>query len=785
MSWGTHFCHFYDTKGDLLETVVPYFRAGLEDNEYCVWVTSEPLTEDECWAALRRAVPSFEQYVSRRSIEILPGREWYLDGRSFDRRRVGAAWNDRLHQALAQGYAGMRVSGNTSWLERHHWHEFVEYERELNESVPGQPMVVLCTYPLATSGAAELLDVARTHQFAIARREGRWEVVETPQLRQAREKTAQVQQDLERRVAERTRELEDANHELRGEIAERTRGQEQLVALRNQLATELLAMARLHDLATRLLADIELPTLLDEVLDAIIALQSADFGNVQLRNPETRALEIVAQRGFGPDFLEHFSRVDDKSAACGRALERHERVIIEDVLLDPGFAPHRAIAAAAGFRAVQSTPLVSREDGKALGMVSTHFRRPHRPSERELRLTDLYAAHAAIAIARKRAADEQARLHQALSVSGARFRSLAEAIPHHVWTYGPDEALNYCNQQWLDYSGLSFDEARAQGWARRLHPDDVERARLAWREAAAGRSLYEVEVRLARFDGSYRRFVSRGVPVYDDHGTLVQWFGTNTDVEERRQAEGALRQAQAELERVARVATIDELAASLAHEVNQPLAAIVANGSACVRWLDRERPALDEARAAVERIIRDASRAGEVIGETRALMKRAEGARSPLDLAEVIQSVLALVHAEVAKHRIAIRTAFAKDLPRVLGARVPLQQVVLNLVMNGIEAMAGTPEERRELSISAAREATAEGDRAVVTVRDTGRGLSDEARRRLFEAFYTTKPEGLGMGLSISRSIVHAHGGRLWLKESDGPGASLQFALPGLDAASA
>src|SRR5438445_774265 len=175
MPWGTHFCHFYETKDDLLETLLPFFKAGLEANEFCAWVVSEPLNEAEFWQALGRAVPDFDRYVSSHSIEVLTARDVYLAGGEIDLHRIIGNWSAKLEGALSRGYEGIRVTGNTAWLEQKQWRDFMEYEGELNRGISDQPMLVLCTYPLTTSGATEFLDVAGTHQFAIAKRRGRWE----------------------------------------------------------------------------------------------------------------------------------------------------------------------------------------------------------------------------------------------------------------------------------------------------------------------------------------------------------------------------------------------------------------------------------------------------------------------------------------------------------------------------------------------------------------------------------------------------------------------------------
>ena len=243
---------------------------------------------------------------------------------------------------------------------------------------------------------------------------------------------------------------------------------------------------------------------------------------------------------------------------------------------------------------------------------------------------------------------------------------------------------------------------------------------------------------------------------------------------ERSRAEHALREAQAELAHVTRVMTMGELAASIAHEINQPLAAVVTNANACLRWLTGPTPNLDEAQAAVARIARDGNRASDVIGRIRALVKKSATEQAHLDINEVIQEVLGLIQTEIRKNEVVLRMKLAPDLPRILGDRVQLQQVILNLMMNGIEAMSAVTDRSRDLLIRSCRY---ESDKVLIAVQDSGTGLETESLDHLFTAFFTTKPKGMGMGLAISRSIIEAHGGKLWASPNDGPGATFQFTL--------
>jgi C4-dicarboxylate-specific signal transduction histidine kinase len=447
--WGTHFCLFYETKEDLLGTVISYCKSGLESGEFCVWVVAEPLTIEEATDALKDAVPDLDRYLTDCSIEIVSARDWYLQGGTFDLKRVTGRWHEKLARASARGYAGVRVTGDTAWLEKKDWKDFCEYEEGLNEAVANQRLAVLCTYPLAACGALEILDVVRTHQFALARRHGNWEVIETAGLKLAKAEIKRLNEELEQRVVERTSQL--------------------------MLASE------------------------------------------------------------------------------------------------------------------------------------------------------------------------------------------------------------------------------------------------------------------------------------------------------------ALREAQTELAHVNRVTTMGELAASIAHELKQPIAAAVTNADAALLWLGTQPPNLEEVRQALGCIVKDGNRASDVIGRISALIKKAPPRKDGLAINEAILEVIALTRGEVVKNGVSLQTQLAEDLPLIQGDRVQLQQAILNLIINAIEAMSGVSERSRELLIGTRKDAS---DAVLVAVQDSGPGLKPESLDHLFDAFYTPKPGGMGMGLSICRSIVEDHGGRIWASRTAGPGATVQFTLP-------
>jgi C4-dicarboxylate-specific signal transduction histidine kinase len=257
--------------------------------------------------------------------------------------------------------------------------------------------------------------------------------------------------------------------------------------------------------------------------------------------------------------------------------------------------------------------------------------------------------------------------------------------------------------------------------------------------------------------------------------TLADLAALFASVSKRKRADEALHQTRAALAHIHRVTTMGELAASITHEVNQPLAGMVTNAGAGLRWLARQPPDVEEARQALGRIISDGERARDVIGRIRALIKKEPPRKDALEVNEAIVEVIALTRGEVMKNNVAVQTQLAEGLPRIPGDRVQLQQVLLNLILNAVEAMSGVSEGSRGLLIDTGKDASG---RVLVAVQDSGPGLNPESFERLFDSFYTTKPGGMGMGLSICRSIVEAHGGRIWATPNAGPGITVQFTLP-------
>jgi PAS domain S-box-containing protein len=391
----------------------------------------------------------------------------------------------------------------------------------------------------------------------------------------------------------------------------------------------------------------------------------------------------------------------------------------------------------------------------------------HRVAERTLQLESVNQSLRKEIVERERA-------EAACRASEDRMRLVIDAIPQEIWSGPPDGSLDFCNARWRFYTGLTQEELQGEGWQHMLHPDDRERVLNAWRESVAGGEPYEQEERHRGAEGQYRWFLARGVPLRDSEGRIVRWYGTNTDIEDRKRAEWALQESHAELSHITRVTTMGELVAAIAHEVNQPLAAIVTNANFCLRQLATATPNADKFREAISEIVNDGTRASTVISRIRALLQKGAPERLALDINEIIQEVTILLRNELTRNRVSYRTDLAPDLPAVSGDRVQLQQVLINLVMNGVEAMRSVTQRPRQLLIKSAKK---DDNEVLVQVLDSGEGLDPQQAEHIFEPFFTTKPQGIGMGLSISRSIVESHGGRLWA-ESDSKGAVFQFTLP-------
>jgi PAS domain S-box-containing protein len=379
---------------------------------------------------------------------------------------------------------------------------------------------------------------------------------------------------------------------------------------------------------------------------------------------------------------------------------------------------------------------------------------------------------------RERTQDLQ-RVNEELRRSEA-YLAEAQTLSHTgswAWSTTTDE-MRYWSEECFRMLGFDPQDGLPprEQFLQRIHPDDRARTREGIERARREKAGYDLKYRYILPSGEVRDIHTVGHPVLSPSGDLLEFVGTVIDETERKRAEESLRKTEADLARVARATTLGELTASIAHEVNQPIAAVVTNANACLRWLRGEAPNLDKAREAADRIIRDGNRASDVIIRIRTLLKGGESDHKQVEINEVIREVAALARGTVTLHRASLETVLAPHLPPIWGDRVQLQQVLLNLVANALDAMETIQDRPRIVQVCSDRNET---ETIRVAVKDSGIGLDSQQVEKLFEAFHTTKPEGLGMGLAISQSIIERHGGRLWAEANQGePGAIFQFTLP-------
>jgi PAS domain S-box-containing protein len=504
-----------------------------------------------------------------------------------------------------------------------------------------------------------------------------------------------------------------------------------------------------------------LDAILHECAESIVRHLDAAFARIWTISQDGTTLELQASAGLYTHLNGAHSRIPIGELKIGRIALEQKHVLTNDIISDSRISD-KTWAANEGMSSFAGYPLLL--GTRTLGVVAMFSRTTLSAGTAEAlaSIADLIAH----GIERKRAENK-------LRASERDLSSIIETIPGLVWCAAPEGELNYLNRRILDYTGTSSDAWAQLGWKNLLHPDDREATVQAWAHAVATGEAHQTQCRFRRSDGVYRWFQVLGQAARDSAGKIFRWYGLLIDIDDRKNTEEALRGSQARLSRAIQTATVGEFAAAIAHEMNQPLAAVVANGQACLRWLAAQPPVMTKAQEAAERIVRDGKDAGEVVRRIRALFKLAAIEKVELDLNEVIGEVLHLLSGETAKRRVAVEADLGEDLTPVVGDRVQLQQVVFNLLLNAIEAIDMVADRPRKLFVCSKHSSPGT---VLVEVRDNGPGIKDPDK--IFDAFFTTKESGMGMGLAICRSIIDAHRGRLWAASEEAVGATFSFTLP-------
>jgi PAS domain S-box-containing protein len=518
MAWGTHFCLFYETKADLLEISVSYCKAGLESQEFCLWVVAEPLAVEDARRALKQAVPDFDRYFTDHSIEIVQARNWYFPDGHFDLNRVISGWNEKLARASARGYAGVRVTGDTAWLEKKDWKNFCEYEESLNQAVANQRLAVLCTYPLAACGAAEILDVVRTHQFAVTKRHGDWDVIETAGHKQAKAEIKRLNEELEQRVVERTSQLTAVNSELTKEILQRQRAEEALLRSEAYLA-EAQKVSHTGSFGW-------------SVSSGQIVWSEETFRILEYPPPTQPTVELVLQRTH-PEDRASVQATLDQAAADRKAFDLEHRIKMTD--------------GSVKYVRVVGHPSTNDESGnfEFVGAVTDITDRKR--AEEALRRSEGYLAQA-----------------QRLTQSGS-------------WAWNLHSGARFWSQETFRIFGCDPEKVRPT-WSDildRVHPEDRTAILQKAKMETTVKEDSEFDFRIVLSDGRLKHLHSISHPVMDESGEITEIVGTLMDVTERKQAE-ALRDGESHiLEMIARDGPLEEILENLVRVVEAQFAGLL------------------------------------------------------------------------------------------------------------------------------------------------------------------------------------------------------------------
>jgi len=375
--------------------------------------------------------------------------------------------------------------------------------------------------------------------------------------------------------------------------------------------------------------------------------------------------------------------------------------------------------------------------------------------------------------------EDRKQAEQKLRDSELDLRQMTETIPEMLWSATADGAIDYCNARLLHYTGVSANDIKGGGWTKLLHPDDIGNAAKVWQSCVATGAPYRVEVRTIHApDRTYRWCVTNALPLLDEQGRVLKWHGTVVDMHDWKQAQEDLRNTQSELAHLTRVMTMGELAASIAHEINQPLASIVTSGETGLRWLARPVPDFDKVQELTKNMVADARRASEIIDRIRAVVAGRKVLLIQLSLEDIIEESMLFLKQDFQSRGISVSLDLAADLPQIVGDRTQLQQVIVNLANNAMQAMA----ESTDRSILV-RTMLSDPETVCCAVEDSGPGVDPATLPRLFDSFFTTREAGMGMGLPISRSIIEAHGGQIRAENNSKlGGARFSFHLPAMSA---
>lgn len=784
--WGMHFCHFYQTQKDLIDILVPYFKAGLENNEFCMWVTSEPLDEKEAEKAIRKAVPDFGKYLKRGQIEILPYDSCYLKNGVLALSRALNNWATKLNWAINSGYDGMRVSSNAAWLEKKDWRGFTEYEEQMNRVIGGYRMMALCTYSLDACNASEIIDVVSNHRFALIRRNSKWVVIESAeQLR--------VEDDLKESV-ENYKELAESindvffamNDELR--YTYWNRASEKLTGI---TAKDALGK-HLHDI----FPDVEETKLAEkDYLKAIKTKQSQNFVSEYRLGDKDFVFDISAyptKSGISV-FVKDITEIKRGEKVLRESEERFRdladllpQTICETDIegkitfvnrnafnmfgysppdLDAGLTIWQMIAPADLNKARENIQRIlmgedsggteytaQRKDGSTFPVLvyTNSFIREDKPTGLKMIVVDI---------------TERKQAEEALKTSLEQYHDLYEEAPNAYFSVGTDGCIKMANHRATELLGYSMGELIGKPVIDLYAATPAGKAKASniFQQFINVREIGAEELQMLTADGRELWITLSVKPVVDENGRVVQSRSVVVDITERvKMREQLIMQD--------RLASIGQLVSGIAHELNNPLTGVIGFSD---MLLERDLP--EDIKEDLETINHEAKRTANVVKGLLTFARKQKIEKESSDINSIIQGILQLRSYEQRVSNIEVNTRFAHDLPQIFGNGSQLQQVFLNIITNAEQAMLEA-HERGRLTITTEQV----GNMVRASFTDDGPGIAKESLGHLFDPFFTTKEvgKGTGLGLSISHGIVSAHDGKIFAESQLGKGATFVVELP-------
>ena len=788
--WATHFCQFYQTRQDLLDILVPYFKSGLKNNEFCMWVTAEPLAEEEARQEIAKAMPDFAQYLAKGQIEVLTYDTWYLKNGVFDLQRVLDGWVDKLNQALAKGYAGMRVTGNTAWLEKNGWKDFTEYEAEINKVIGKYKMIALCTYWLEKCSASDVVDVVNNHDFALLKKQGKWEFIESSIYKQAKEALMASEKALrtsEQHYSALIKNLADALFEIK----------EGVIVWCNDKAEEIYGYPKdeLIGKDARFFYPTGIsPSEFTVMVSRVIKEQGLFRGVTEVKRKDGRMVDVeysitqipgkypVEVVAVARDITEH-KRVEETL----RDSEKKYRQLVEN--LDEGiwvidkdglttFVNDR-IAEMLGYTVAEMIGkqlfLFMDERGVEFAKQNLERRREGIKERHDFEFlkkdgSRLYASLATSpimdaggnyigALAGVQDISDLKRVEEAQRQSEANYRTLVESSPDVILSVDTKLRVADCNQGASNLLGYSREELKGKGF-RELLAKELPNKISFYYDQLTRNGLIETEFELRGSGGRSIPVWAKIVANYDSNGGLSQALVYIRDIAERKKLEQLK----------------DEFIGLVSHELRSPLTVIMGSvNTALTEWprLSREeiRQLLQDAAWETESL---SHLLGNLLELSRAQADRLVLSREPVSLRSVFRNTVDKIRQQYSTHRIAVD--LPRGLPLVYADALRLERILHNLLENAIKY---SPD-RGDIQVFAREEP----DHLVIGVKDQGIGISIFDQAKLFGPFQRLEDQrlsgvkGAGLGLLVCRRLVEAHGGHIWVESEPGRGSIFCFTLP-------